>query len=361
MAVQGQYTFDYDRQPYTWLTDARAEAMGRANMALAGDLRSLATNPAGLAEMNGVQAYFRHATPYYLFEQSTFMHAAIGCRLTDRLAFGFRYDQNELKSDRLTFGDPITGPVESKDPRGVFGAAVAYRVAKDFSIGVAIANVNLVDKNVAQPHLDCSLSNVWNSPITGPVRSSFRISTGLENIGSARVDRTEYAQRGFVFSEHYALPVISRTGVAYRVAVHKGWLNDSLPSLAFTTHVQFDDDLTQRYNSAWRFGGELEVCGILALRAGWYSGSVNDYGHPEANKSDVSAFTYGFGANVPLAIISGNKWPVTVSLDYTSLPQVSFGTDDLDPFTDKHWERFQSRGLRLGYGLGPLLKKKPNG
>ena len=45
-----QYLFDYDNHPYTWLIDTRAEALGRANMALPGDLRALSTNPAGLVD-----------------------------------------------------------------------------------------------------------------------------------------------------------------------------------------------------------------------------------------------------------------------------------------------------------------------
>ncbi len=354
---KAQYLFDYDIHPYTWLIDARAEAMGRANMALPGDLRSLSTNPAGLAELKGIEAYYRSASPYYLFETSTFTHSALGCRLSDRLAFAFRYDEDLATSDVLTFSDPIGGPVEEVRPPGVFGAAVAYRVAKGFSGGISLANLHPNDEELATPHLDISLMKIWESPRTRHVRRTIRASGGLENITSARVDREETA-RGFTFAftEHYALPVIARVGVSARWAFHEGWLHDSLPSLALTVQAQFDDDLTSTYHTAFRSGMELEALGVLALRLGWYSMNVDDQGWPGSQKSTLAEMTYGFGVMLPLATMFGSKCPISASFDYCSMPQPAFRNDELNPFTDEAWERFESWGLRVAWGLGPLLK-----
>lgn len=357
LSADGQYLFSYDLHPCTWLVDARAEALGRANMALPGDLRSLSVNPAGLTELNGIEGYYRHAAPYYLFETSTFTHAAVGCRLTERLAFGFRYDQDSARSDLLVTGDPLGGPVEDVRPAGVFGAAVAYRVANGFSVGAAVANVHPNNKDLAEPHVDISVRQVWEGPRTGLVRSTIRAAAGLENITSAEVDREETLDRGFVFRERYDLPVIVRAGVSANWALHKGWVHDSLPSLALTVQAQFDDELNSRYHTAIRAGAELQVLGMLAVRFGLYSMNIDDQGWPQVQKGALSEATYGFGLILPLATMFAARCPITASFDYCSLPQPAFRKDGLNPFYDEPWERFESWGVRLAWGIGPLIKR----
>ena len=357
MSGAGQYLFSYDLHPYTWLVDARAEALGRANMALPGDLRSLSSNPAGLTELNGIETCYRRASPYYLFETSTFAHAAIGCRLTERLAFGFRYDQDSASSDVLTTGDPLGGPVDESSPAGVFGAAVAYRVAKGFSVGAAIANVHPNNKDLAEPHVDISLRKTWQSPPTGRVRSTIRAAAGLENISSAQVDREVPLDRGFVFRERYDLPVIVRAGVSAKWALHKGWVHDSLPSLALTVQAQLDDELNSPYHTAVRTGAELEVLGVLAMRFGLYRMNIDDQGWPQVQKSSLSEATYGFGLILPLGKVFGTNCPITASFDYCSLPQPAFRKDGLNPFYDEPWDRFESWGVRLVWGIGPVIKR----
>lgn len=359
----GQFGVNFDDY-FSRIPDARAEAMGRGDVAMPGDTRNMFSSPAALIDVDGIDAYFRHASPYYFFEKTTFTHAALAYRISERFAMGMRYDQTELKSDILNFGNMIDLPESWSDPAtdevpGVFGATLTFKVMKDLSVGTSISDIHFGKSMQILAHADVGVLKIWRLKEAGTCRHTLRVAASLQNVSSERVDRSVSTPRGFVFSEHYALPVITRIGAAYRLAFHNGWLSDSLPSLAFTAHVQYDDDLTSKYYSAWHFGGELEIIGALALRAGWYTVSVSDGGYPQYNKSDISAFTYGLGVKLPLAALTGNKWPLTVSFDYTSLPQVSFTTDDLSAFTGKPWENFQSYGIRVDYGIGRIFKPKP--
>lgn len=94
--------------------------------------------------------------------------------------------------------------------QGVLSGSMAYRVAKGFAVGPSLTHVNLGDQRVAEPHLDISAMKFWPGLRSGPSRElASRISTALENVNAARVDRTFSLGRGFVFTERYALPVIS--------------------------------------------------------------------------------------------------------------------------------------------------------
>ncbi len=352
----GQSLFSYDVHPYTWLIDTRAEALGRANMALPGDLRALSTNPAGLVELQGFELYHRQASRYYFFETSSFTHVAVGCRLSERLAFGFRYDQDLASSEELDFSDPLGGPVEQPSPQGVFGVATAYRLLPGLSFGASIANLHTNNERIATPHLDVSLAKVVAGLRTDRVRSTFRAAAGLENVFSAAVDRQQDLGRGFVLYERYELPVIARIGVSASWAFHHGWIHDSLPTIACTVQAQFDDDLRTTLHTGLRAGLEVEALGMIALRLGWYTLTIDDQNWPQTQKSTLSDLTYGLGLRLPLGQMFGAKCPFSASFDLCSMPQPAFTLNELDPHTEEPWERFQSWGIRLVHGIGPLLK-----
>jgi hypothetical protein len=330
-------------------------------MALPGDLRVLSTNPAGLVEMAGIEVYHRNASRYYLFETSTFSHIALGSRLTDRLAFAARYDQDELTSEVLTLGDPFGIPAEPVRPKGVFGAALGYRITPGLSVGASVANLHPNDEYIATPHVGLSVAHRLERSRTGKFRSLLRGALGVENIFSASVDRTLLYSRGFMFHERYDLPVNARAGVSARWSFHHGWLHDSLPSLAFTVQVQYDDDLISPIHTALRAGCEVEVLGMLSLRAGWYTMGIDDHGWPQTQKSTLSDLTYGAGLRAPLQAMLGARLPLTATFDYCALPQPSFSVDELSPFTEAPWENFKSWSVRLAYGIGPVVKKKAQG
>lgn len=347
--------------------DTRAEAMGLGDVAMPGDTRNMSHSPASLIELNGIEGYCRISSSDIFITHTDYTLAALAYRLSDRFAFGVRYDRTGSKYDpALNFGDmidPARGfiydtsvPVFYSNP--AIAGSVAYKLFLGLSIGASLENIpaGIVRSNVLFGN--AGLFKVFHLKQSGTWRHSVRAALSLQNVTSASIDHT-YTNSNYTSRVHYLFPVVSRLGASYTIALHKGWLNDSLPSLAFTAHVQYDDVLTNKYGTAIRFGGELEVLRMLALRCGWYSVSLNDLGQPKYRKSELPAFTYGVGFRLPLALLTKGKWPVDVSVDYTSLPYQTASTSNIDPWTYKPLRNFNTCGIRLNYALGRAFKKKP--
>ncbi len=155
-----------------------------------------------------------------------------------------------------------------------------------------------------------------------------------------------------------SLPVIARAGASYRVELRKGWLTDTLPSLRFTALAQYDDDLTATDNTAIRFGGEVEVCGLIALRGGWFHQTLPSSAQYASYQKE---FTYGLGIILPIQALTKGRFPITASIDYTALPQPSTTTtkEGVVVSNGMDHENFQSIGIRLNFGVGQLCKKRP--
>ena len=76
---------------------------------------------------------------------------------------------------------------------------------------------------------------------------------------------------------------------------------------------------------------------MLSLRCGYYYENIDDGGHPN-NEDQLSQFTYGLGIDIP--VYKFTDYPISLQIDYTSLPQVSYGTywsdfDNFNSFTIK--------------------------
>lgn len=144
------------------------------------------------------------------------------------------------------------------------------------NVGVALGNVPLNSEDQDVLYGSLGLSHGGELPMKGAFRHAFRAAASTQNITFSEESTTGYrldlhGQVDSVFRITHHLPAIFRGGVAYTVKWEGLRLRDTLSAAAFTMHVQYDDDLTQRSRSAMRVGGELLLCDMLALRAGWYS------------------------------------------------------------------------------------------
>jgi hypothetical protein len=354
-------TLTTDREAFGRMHDARGEAMGRANAALAGDTRNMFYNPAALAEFEGVEVYAHEASPWYLMDRSTFQHVALACRLADRFSAGFSYDRAEIGSGLLGgYIDPNRGFIYQTNDILKGGERVSvllsYRIAKDFSVGAAFISQPLNDDGIEHPQGQFGVLKTFRLAKDSTREHSIRVGGSLRNFAFTE-QHFSYSVQGQEVSYTVPLPVQASVGVSWRKELRLGWSIKDLPSLTLVAQVQADDDLTQRYRSAMRFGGEVVLLDMLALRAGWYSESVDDQGQPSYNKDHLSELTYGLGINLPLDGLTGHKWPLVIALDYCSLPQASYSMSDLNPFTDQRWDNFQSVGVRINYRMSPLLRK----
>ena len=355
----------FGRQP-----DARSEAMGRGNVALQGDVRNMSFNPAALMDLRGLDVYLHSADKWYIFERSEFDQGAIAYRLGERWSFGAAVDGSTIGSEHFTFGDvvePRRGFIyQTEDdfvaPTPRLMLALASAPIEHLSIGIAVGNIPLDKNDRDVVYGSLGVAHGGELPGHGALRHSIRIGASMQNITFSEESRTVYSLdlHGQVDTSYRVIdriPAIFRGGFGYTARWRSGWLCDTLPTLAFTAHVQYDDDLTQRYRSAVHIGGELLILDILALRAGWYRESVDDQELPEAYSDALEQFTYGFGVQVPFGALTKGKAPITIGLDYANLPQVSYYADGLG-IHDEPWENFQTIGVRLNYGFAPIFKRK---
>jgi hypothetical protein len=348
-------------------TDARADAMGCGDAAMPGDVRNMLQSPAALVDVNGLELYHRYATPYLFFTKATFEHLAVAYRISDRFAIGLRYDDDLLNWNKTTFGgltfgdmiDPRRGfiysPFDAQDRSRTLAATVAVKIRGGFSVGASMENIDVSRANIPLSYFSFGV----RQRLTFHERSGWKYgiigSLSCTNASSASETRSV---SGKEFTN--SLPVIARAGASYSVEVHKGWLADTLPSLRFTALAQYDNDLTATDNTAIRFGGELEVCGLLALRGGWFHQTIPGSALYESYQKE---FTYGLGIILPLQALTKGRIPISASIDYTALQQPNTITtkEGVVVSNGMDYEDFQSIGIRLNFGIGQLCKKRPKG
>lgn len=349
--------------------DARADAMGGADAAMPGDVRNMLQSPAALVDVEGLECYYRSATPYLFFKKATFEHLAVAYRISDRFAIGLRYDDDLLNWNKtsfggLTFGDMIDprrgfiySPFDAQDRYRTLAGTVAYKVHGGFSVGASMENNDVSGANIPLSYFSFGVrqgltfhaGSGWKHGIIG--------SLSCTNASSASETRS-VSGKEFMNS----LPVIARAGASYSVELRKGWLADTLPSMRFTALAQYDNDLTATDNTAIRFGGELEVLGLIALRGGWFHQTIPSGVQYESYQKE---FTYGFGIILPVQAFTKGRVPISASIDYTALPQPNTITtkDGIVITHGSSYDDFQSIGIRLNFGVGQLCKKrsKPEG
>lgn len=349
--------------------DARSEAMGRGNVALRGDVRNMGFNPAGLMDLRGLDLYMHSASKWYVYEKSAFEQMAIACRFAERFALGVAVDGSTVRSDQFSFGDQI-------DPRRGFiynsgdgflaptprmTVSLAAAPLEHLHVGAALGNIPLDAEDQDVVYGSFGFAHGGDLKTKGPFRHAFRVAASTQNITFAEETNAAYrldlhGQVDSVFSVTDRIPAIFRGGFGYTLAWDVHSLRDTLSPAALTLHIQYDDDLTQRYRSAVHIGGELLLYGVLAMRGGWYRESVDDGGNA-LNANELQQFTYGVGLVLPFDAITKGSVPITINFDYTNLPQVSYSANGLG-IGDQPWENFQSIGLRLNYAFSPLIRKR---
>ncbi len=316
-------------------------------------------------EMNGLEAYAHGASPYYILNAAHYADAALAYRLSDRFAVAVQYDRFDWNwaESGFVIVDPVgntygTWGPGSEDVIQQYTVAVAGRIVGGLSAGLSGTWMHVgFPLDVDAPVASFSLTEVVKGKSSGLWRPSFRFAGALRNLTSSRlVEEGDAPYGSWKLDER--IPVTGRLGGSATLGFHSGVLADSLRTAALTAHVQYDDDVNSRYRSAVRLGAELELLQIVFLRVGWYKQDVYDYELPQYNKDVLSAVTYGFGLNIPVRELTKGKIPVSISVDYTRLPQVSYSQDDLSPFTDDEWDDFESFSLRINYGMGRLVKPR---
>jgi len=258
----------------------RAVAMGEAFVAKADDLNSTAWNPAGLSQIQGLQAGFMHniylestALEYVAFAHNLFPNAGIGANVM-MLNFG--------KMDKLDENANLVGDFTPT----VLSASIGYGQWLLPSVAVGGA-VKYYSQNI-----DTSKNSavaVDLGALVKPGLEGLQLGVAVQNIGSKVGDAD--------------LPLNAKVGAAYVLPTKFG-PSDTWNVLA-DVNIPFGDT---RYISG-KVGTEYWFANFLAGRLGYKIKDTGDLG-------GVTGLTAGLGAKLPV----GETF--NVSVDYA---MVSFG------------------------------------
>ncbi|MEL7530969.1 MAG: hypothetical protein AAFN10_06665 [Bacteroidota bacterium] len=307
------------------LPSMRAEAMGKAQVAIGGNVMQNFINPASLGAIEFRSFDISSSGPFYILNQSDYGYVGFAQRLNGSKWVG-GVSMRTFFIGPSTFDATIEGQRYELDKARTINTTVS--VAREILPGLQLGlNANLyrlrlfrTAKASHMPHLDLGLL------YTKALGEGQNLRLGL-SINNFLFGRIAYkAPNGA--EDVFNMPAIMRIGATYSGETTFAIPQSGTGSLRYLLTVEMQDYLNSEFYTALRFGGELEIWDILALRIGAFR-RTNDDGGIDVNFSVVKDFTYGFGLIVPLDKISKRDWPIRMHLDYTSLRQAqtsTFGT-----------------------------------
>ncbi len=337
----GQYNDGFLGGFYTGrIPNARAEAMGKAYTSIDGDLTATLYNPAGLSNINGLEVTGGYASPFGIFGKNYYLQAGAGYRLNQYMQFAVSSVQYRI--DNITVSDiegnlVNTGDMSTKNYTLTPASEPLQRLYVGLNMNYFLYDF-VTDDQLKSVYFDLGVIRKFMLLENEFSKHTASLAISVSNLNSAKTSGEIY---GTEVDE--ALPIIARYGANYQFALDKNLLIKDLTSLEFLAQAEYQDLWNSGYHSSLRFGGEIRLLEILALRAGYYTEQVNDYGYPEANKNEIEDFTYGFGVQVPLDKLT--NIPLRINFDYASFPQTSYSKN----VPDSEWDNFTAYNLKVNW------------
>lgn len=338
--IVGQYqdglhrSLFFDRQP-----SARSEAMGRAYSSILGDISSIYYNPAGIADINGLEINGSLvASPYYSLTNAKYSFICAGFKFNDYLVIGLAYN-NFNWGEEISFTDYEGNLLKTIKPyNSNVSLSLSSQPLKNLYVGLNTNYyiVNLFGDVLNTIYLDIGVIKKLDILADKTNIHSLNFGASVTNISYSKISLIEGGTKE-------ALPVISRIGASYKFIIDKGLLFEKLKTFEFLIQGEYQNVFNSAYHSAIRTGGELTFLELLSLRIGYYSETENDYGYPDHNVGEINSITYGFGFYIPINKLT--KYPLVLHLDYTNLPQPNYSKDFT--FTDN----YSNYNLRINWIL----------
>ena len=318
--------FFFGRSP-----NARSEAMGRAYVSQMGDLGSIYFNPAGTAKANGIEFDATYTPPEAYLTKGYYQSFAIGYKVNKR--FHISLSKFQFNYGKTQFANPTKTPYVENNT-----LTISLMPIKKLFVGV---NTNYFAWQPGNGTISKALVfdlGIIKEITLGTQKNKFNIGASVRNINFAKTSTTNNN-----IIEVYKLPVIARIGISYCTEFVKMKLFDSSSMFKLSLQSEYQKLLNSTYRSGIKFGGEITIANLIALRGGWYNEKVFDFGFPEDNKNQISTITYGVGFIAPIKSIF--KVPIQLFFDYTSLPQISYSRNTTD------WGNFKTYQARIVYSL----------
>ena len=282
---------------------ARGFAMGGANVAITNDLSSGFWNPAGLANLKGIQAYFENngwlAGTDYNFG-----------------SFGFEWPRVgvfSLSLTMLTSPDDLVRTVENPNGTGEkfnsqdmsIGLSIGKKLTDDLSLGATVKNIRQRIWHSSGQTIGVDIGVQYNTPIKNIILGASIANfgkdislTGRDMNLSVDPDPTNQGNIEFVNAQYetdaFPLPLLFRVGLGGYI-IEKEKLN-----VLFAFDAVHPNDNYEYIN----VGVETNINNMFSLRAGY----------PGIGKKDaIEGLSFGIGVKYPIMNSSNN-----LTVDYTS-------------------------------------------
>ncbi|MCK5145328.1 hypothetical protein KAR48_01160 [bacterium] len=301
----------FGRQP-----SARSEAMGRAQVAVGGEVSSSYYNPALLGCFKQLAGTGSHASPFYADMEGKYDYYGVALPLGKIGVIGisrYNYLRAPQKSDAVDI---------YKKQHALYTISYSRMFIWDIALGM---NVNLFRRDWIYDD-----SEVHNNAYPFDVGIAKRLNvSGHQLTFGASVCNVNRVKAGPVTNLNDPLPAILRVGASYERELAGG----AKPWLGLLVTVEAQDVLNSEYWSAWRIGTEWTLFQWLDLRIGYYRETLDSFGD-ESLKDALSQFTYGLGFSAPVKELVKDAPDWVIRLDAARMPQPNFKNYEID------WEAF---------------------
>lgn len=316
LSAQRRDYFPFFQQEYWFghLPGARAEAMGRADVAVGNSVTSRFYNPAGIGLIEDWEADLTTSAPYYLARNADFYFAGYAKRLHPKLVAALSVHQLAIGPTGFTVdiaGDdyPLDKPTSA-----TLTATVAAEVVPGLQVGV--------NANYYRMKFFDDVRAFGSVFLDAGALYSRKLSNDAEIRAGVGVSNATFGEIAFEsptgIEDDNVFPVTARGGVSYLQDFTIEIPGAGRQPLALLLTTEYQNLLNFQYRTAFKVGGELTLAEVLALRLGYYTRDEQDFGVAN-NRGRVHDFTYGFGFIIPLGRLSEGKLPFALHLDYYSL------------------------------------------
>ncbi len=325
-------------------SSVRVESMGKAYAPTESEVSCVSKNPAGISNIKGIETEFSYSSPFYAIKDGKYLFAGAGFTVNKYISIAAAVNRFSFGSTFFTdnMGNPVSGPIPSETN---YSFSLASQPVKNLNIGVTVNYFNIdfpMINSTGAFYPDIGAIKYFDIGKKKTVKQKFFLGQSFSDFIKAKVT----FQAGGEQSKG-ELPSISRTQIGYNIFTADSNSEKNLQSNEATFVFEYEEVLNSKDATSYRFGIEYKLFNILALRTGYYRQKVNDYDNPVYNKSEISDFTYGFGISVPFELLSKNKTPLTIKIDFATMRQT--------PYTQTgSYGRFTSLNLSLNY----IFRKK---
>jgi hypothetical protein len=305
------------------LPSGQAEAMGGGQVAVGGSVASLFFNPAGLGLIQTQEAMFSTSAPFYALTESDYYFAGVARRFHPNMVGALSV--NQFAVGPSTFDITINGQRYPVDEPKSTNVALSYAVEPIEGLHVG-TNVNYyhwkyLDEVEAATQLHVDVGALYRLALQEGEKgaSHLQIGAAVNNLSAARIEFSGPA--GEVSSNEF--PSIVRVGASFLTQQAVDFSLLGLMNIGFTGTLEYQAVLNNPFRNGIRIGTETVLWEVLAVRLGFFTHSIDDFGFPN-NRSQLTDFTHGLGLIIPLPKLTDAKIPFSFHIDYVGMKQPPF-------------------------------------